>query len=282
MGIEVRGLRKAYGDIAVLESLDFDVRAGEVVALLGPNGAGKTTTIGILTTLIAADAGTVTVAGHDARNEPDLVRRVISFTGQAASVDGLLTGRENLVMMARLRGESLAEARATADEALNTFGLADAGNRRSSTYSGGMRRKLDLALGLLGEAPVLLLDEPTTGLDTRARSWLWEHVRAAASRGAAVLVTTQYLEEADQLADRVIVLDGGRVVANDTPAALKASVASPRLELTGANGAVTTFHTSASVADVRTILAQAPADALVTLRTPTLDDVFLELTSAEN
>ena len=281
MAIEAKGLRKSYGEQSVLEGLDLTVAPGEVVALLGPNGAGKTTTIGILTTLVAADAGTASVAGYDVATQADEVRRAISVTGQSASVDGLLTGHENLVMMARLRGQSLAEARATADEALVAFGLSEDSGKRVSAYSGGMRRKLDLALGLVGRAPVLLLDEPTTGLDTRARAWLWDQIRLAARGGAAVLVTTQYLEEADQLADRVVVLDGGRVVANDTPAALKASVASPRLEMTTPDGSVTTHHTTASASDVRTLLADAPADAMVTLRTPTLDDVFLELTSAE-
>jgi ABC-2 type transport system ATP-binding protein len=281
MAIEAHGLSKAYGDHVVLDDFAISVASGEVVALLGPNGAGKTTTLGILTTLVAADSGTATVAGYDVATQPDDVRRAIAVTGQSASVDGLLTGRENLVMMARLRGQPLAAARATAASALDTFGLTDAANRRASTYSGGMRRKLDLALGLVGDAPVLLLDEPTTGLDPRARAWLWDQVRAAAGHGAAVLVTTQYLEEADQLADRVVVLDGGRVVASDTPAALKASVASPRLEVTGPDGSVATHHTTASAADVRALLAGLPDDALISLRTPTLDDVFLELTSAD-
>ena len=278
--ILAQGLTKSYGSTAVLQGLDLTVNAGEVVALLGPNGAGKTTTIGILTTLLAADAGVASVCGHDVGAEPESVRRAISVTGQSASVDGMLTGRENLVMLGRLRGLAPAAATTRADELLTEFGIADAANRRASTYSGGMRRKLDLALGLIVTPPVLILDEPTTGLDTRSRSWLWDQVRATAADGAAVLVTTQYLEEADQLADRVVVLDHGRAVANDTPAALKASVAAPRLELATAQGTpIAEHHTTATVADLRALLADAPDDAHVTLRTPTLDDVFLELTT---
>ena len=280
MSIETQGLSKSYGDVRVLDALDLRVSAGEVVALLGPNGAGKTTALSILTTLVAADSGHAAVAGFDVATQPEEVRRAIAVTGQSAAVDGMLTGRENLVMMARLRGESVATAKTTAGDALNSFGLTEAADRRASTYSGGMRRKLDLALGLIGRMPVLLLDEPTTGLDPRARTWLWEQVRSAASDGAAVLVTTQYLEEADQLADRVVVLDQGRAVADGTPAHLKSSVASPRLELTDAAGAaLASHHTTASVADIRALLATAPDDATVVLRTPTLDDVFLELTS---
>lgn len=279
MTIEITDLTKAYGENAVLRGLNLRVGAGEVVALLGPNGAGKTTTIGVLTTLIPADGGTAIVAGFDAATEPEHVRRAISVTGQSASIDPLLTGTENVQMMARLRGASARDARELARHVLSEFGLEDAADRRASTYSGGMRRRLDLALGLVTPAPVLILDEPTTGLDTRSRSWLWGQVRAAAAAGAAVLVTTQYLEEADQLADRVVVLDGGVAVADDAPAALKASVAAPRLELMSASGGLlATEHTTATVADLQRLLADAPADATVAIRTPTLDDVFLELT----
>ena len=279
MSIRATGLAKSFGDAQVLAGLDLEVGAGEVVALLGPNGAGKTTTIGILTTLLAPDAGEATVAGFDVATSPEQVRRAIAVTGQSSSVDPMLTGAENLGMMARLRGASRAEAARTAARMLEEFGLDDAAKRQVSKYSGGMRRRLDLALGLVTQAPVLILDEPTTGLDTRSRSSLWEQVRAAAAHGAAVLVTTQYLEEADQLADRVVILHNGVAVANDTPSALKASIAAPRLELATASGLPLTVHaTSATVSDLRELLADAPPDATVAIRTPTLDDVFLELT----
>jgi ABC-2 type transport system ATP-binding protein len=279
MTIEANGLTKAFGETPVLAGLDLEVRAGEVVALLGPNGAGKTTTIGILTTLTAADGGSATIAGFDVATQADQVRRAIAVTGQSASVDPMLTGAENVAMMARLRGAARADASALAATMLDEFGLAEAANRRASTYSGGMRRRLDLALALVAPAPVMIFDEPTTGLDTRSRAWLWEQIRAAARNGAAVLVTTQYLEEADQLADRVVVLHNGIAVANDTPAALKASVAAPRLELaTASGGLLLAGPTTATAADLRRLLADAPADATVTIRTPTLDDVFLELT----
>ena len=279
MSIRAKGLVKSFADAQVLAGLDLDVAAGEVVALLGPNGAGKTTTIGILTTLLASDAGEATVAGFDVATSPEEVRRAIAVTGQSSSVDPMLTGAENLRMMARLRGASRSQASDTAARMLEEFGLDDAANRQVSKYSGGMRRRLDLALGLVTQAPVLVLDEPTTGLDTRSRSWLWEQVRTAAANGAAVLVTTQYLEEADQLADRVVILHNGVAVANDSPAVLKASVAAPRLELATASGTPLTTHaTSATVADLRELLADAPPDATVAIRTPSLDDVFLELT----
>jgi ABC-2 type transport system ATP-binding protein len=280
MTIRATGLVKAFGDNPVLDGLDLDVAPGEVVALLGPNGAGKTTTIGILTTLVAADAGTATVAGFDVATEPEQVRRAISVTGQSASVDPMLTGAENVTMLARLRGVRRVAAEHQSRHLLRAFGLSDAANRRVSTYSGGMRRRLDLALGLITPSPVLILDEPTTGLDARSRAWLWEQVRSAAAAGAAVLVTTQYLEEADQLADRVVVLHNGVAVANDTPADLKASVAAPRLELATASGSLLASHpTTATVQDVLNLLSDAPPEAAVTIRTPTLDDVFLELTT---
>ena len=280
-GIEIRGLHRGYQGVEVLRGLYMDVRAGEVVALLGPNGAGKTTTIAILTTLLMPDAGTALVAGHDVATAPDSVRAAIAVTGQSASVDGMLTGRENLEMMMRLWGATIREARARAGSALEEAGLADAADRRASTYSGGMRRRLDLTLGLVSKARVLFLDEPTTGLDTRARAWLWGEVRAAAARGTAVLVTTQYLEEAEAFADRVVILHGGVAVADDTPANLTSSVAAARLELETASG-ITTLHTDGTVANLRALLADAPEGATVTVRRPTLDDVFLDLTKEVN
>lgn len=277
MGVVARGLAKAFGSTEVLRGLDLDVAPGEVVALLGPNGAGKTTTLGILTTLLEGDRGEATVGGFDVASEPEAVRSVIAVTGQASAVDAMLTGAENLRMIARLRGLGRGEANRAVEESLAESGLADAGGRRVGAYSGGMRRKLDLALGLIAPTRVLFLDEPTTGLDTRARSWLWGRVRQAAAEGAAVLVTTQYLEEADHLADRVVILHGGVAVANDTPAALKASVASPRLELEGPDGVVS-HHTDGTVASVRDLLVGRPDALTVTVRRPTLDDVFLDLT----
>jgi len=277
MGVVARGLTKAFGATGVLRGLDLDVAPGEVVALLGPNGAGKTTTLGVLTTLIGADTGEATVGGYDVASEADGVRSVIGVTGQASAVDAMLTGAENLRMIARLRGLGRGEANRAVSESLAESGLADVANRRVGDYSGGMRRKLDLALGLIAPTRVLFLDEPTTGLDTRARTWLWGRVRHAAAEGAAVLVTTQYLEEADHLADRVVILNGGVAVANDTPATLKASVASPRLELDGPGG-IASHHTDGTVGSVRALLAGMPDGHLVTVRRPTLDDVFLDLT----
>jgi ABC-2 type transport system ATP-binding protein len=276
-GVVARELSKDFGSTRVLRGLDLDVAPGEVVALLGPNGAGKTTTLGILTTLLVADGGEATVGGFDVATQAEDVRSVIAVTGQASAVDAMLTGAENLRMIGRLRGLSRAEASRATAEALTESGLVEAADRRVSGYSGGMRRKLDLALGLIAPTRVLFLDEPTTGLDTRARAWLWGRVRAAAVEGAAVLVTTQYLEEADHLADRVVILHSGVAVANDTPAALKASVASPRLELARHDG-VTSRHTDGTVGSVRALLEGEPDSVAVTVRRPTLDDVFLDLT----
>jgi ABC-2 type transport system ATP-binding protein len=222
--IHVTGITKAFGKHTVLDGVDLEVRAGEIVGLLGPNGAGKTTLVNILTTLVAPDGGTASVAGFDVVTHPREVRRRISLTGQAAAVDGLLTGDENLRMMARLSGLSPAASRARATELLARFDLTGSARKLVSTYSGGMRRRLDLALSLVVTPPVAFLDEPTTGLDTRSRRELWDAIRALAADGAAVLLTTQYLEEADQLCDRVALLDGGRIVAVGTADELKARV----------------------------------------------------------
>jgi daunorubicin resistance ABC transporter ATP-binding subunit len=242
--ITVTGITKAFGKQQVLAGVDLDVRPGEIVALLGPNGAGKTTLVNILTTLVRPDAGQATVAGFDVLTEPDEVRRRISLTGQSAAVDELLTGDENLRMMARLAGLPRAAAGARSAELLARFDLAASARKVVSTYSGGMRRRLDLALSLVVPAPVVFLDEPTTGLDTRSRRELWDAIRAFAAEGSAVLLTTQYLEEADRLAHRIALLDGGRIVAVGTGDELKARV----------------------------------GDEL-SLPEPTLDDVFLALTS---
>jgi ABC-2 type transport system ATP-binding protein len=224
--IEASGLTKAFGDQRVLDGLDLTVDAGEVFALLGPNGAGKTTTVRILTTLLRPDGGTARVAGHDVVADPSAVRGAISLTAQEAAVDELLTGRENLRMIARLRGAS----RSRADELLARFDLEEPGDRRVATYSGGMKRRLDLAMSLVVKPVVLFLDEPSTGLDPRSRIAVWEAVTGLVDEGVTVLLTTQYLEEADRLANRIAVIDHGRVVAQGTAAELKAGAAVDTLD----------------------------------------------------
>jgi oleandomycin transport system ATP-binding protein len=222
--IETHGLVKRFGDTTALDGVDLAARTGSVLAVLGPNGAGKTTAIRILATLLEPDEGRALVGGYDVVAQAQQVRRLIALTGQYAAVDESLTGIENLLLIGRLLGQSRAAARGRAAELLAQFGLADAGGRAVKTYSGGMRRRLDLAASLVGRPRVLYLDEPTTGLDPRARSGLWEVVRALTSDGVTVLLTTQYMEEADQLADDVVVIDRGRVVAVGTPGQLKAQV----------------------------------------------------------
>lgn len=218
--IRVRGVEKSFGDLAVLRGVDLDVRAGSIVALLGSNGAGKTTLVRILSTLLRADAGAATIHGHDVALEPARVREAISLTGQFAAVDEVLTGRENLVLVARLR--HLPDPGAVADALLERFSLADAGGRRAGTYSGGMRRRLDIAMSLVGSPPVVVLDEPTTGLDPQARLEVWRTIRDLAAGGTTVLLTTQYLEEAEQLADRIAILHEGTIIQDGTLAELKA------------------------------------------------------------
>jgi len=219
--IRLRGVTKAFHGIPVLDGLDLDVPAGSVFALLGPNGAGKTTTIGIIATLERPDAGTASVAGFDVVAQPREVRRRISLTGQSAAVDELLSGEENLRMLARLSGLRGGAIRRRCAELIERFDLVDAARRRVGTYSGGMRRRLDLALSLVFPAPLIILDEPTTGLDPRSRNELWAAIRELAADGTTVLLTTQYLEEADQLADRIGLLHRGALVAEGTPAELK-------------------------------------------------------------
>jgi ABC-2 type transport system ATP-binding protein len=217
--IRVRGLEKSYKELRVLRGVDFDVERGSIVALLGSNGAGKTTTVNILSTLLKADAGTASVNGFDVAAQPADVRESISLTGQFAAVDEMLTGRENLVLVARLR--HLKNAGQIADGLLARFQLTDAAQRRASAYSGGMRRRLDIAMSLIGNPPVIFLDEPTSGLDPQSRLEVWNSVRELAGRGTTVLLTTQYLDEAEQLADRIAILHQGRVIANGTLAELK-------------------------------------------------------------
>jgi daunorubicin resistance ABC transporter ATP-binding subunit len=230
--IHAEGLTKRYGDTVALGGVDLDVPAGSILGMLGPNGAGKTTAVRILTTLALPNEGRATVAGYDVVHQAALVRRNIGVTAQDATVDELLTGRQNLIMIGRLSGLSRVDAKRRADELLGNFDLADAAGRVLKGYSGGMRRRLDLAAGLVTQPPVLFLDEPTTGLDPTSRVRMWDIIRQLVASGVTLLLTTQYLDEADELADQIVVVDHGRVIANGTPADLKAKVGGARLELT--------------------------------------------------
>lgn len=219
IAISVKGLKKSYKNVPVLTGVDLEVKKGCIFALLGANGAGKTTIVKILSTLLRQDSGNATVNGFDVASKPDNVRASISLTGQFAAVDEILTGRENLIMIARLR--HLKDPHQVADDLLKRFGLTDAANRRSSTYSGGMRRRLDIAMSLVGDAPIIFLDEPTTGLDPEARIEVWKVIKELAGDGRTILLTTQYLEEAEQLADRIAILDKGRIIVNGSLSELK-------------------------------------------------------------
>jgi ABC-2 type transport system ATP-binding protein len=297
------GLRKSYGDHIVLEGIDLDVAEGTVFALLGPNGAGKTTIVQILSTLIGADAGEIRVAGHEVTREPDAVRAAIGVTGQFSAVDNLLTGRENLVLMADLHHLGRAEGRRRAAELLERFDLVDAATRTAATYSGGMRRQLDLAMGLVADPRVVFLDEPTTGLDPRSRHTMWQIIRDLVAGGATVFLTTQYLDEADELADRIAVLDQGRLVAEGTADELKRLVPGGHIslrftdasELESAARALGMVDPPSSDDDLtlqlpsdgglrslRAVLARLDAESIdvdeLSVHTPDLDDVFLALT----
>jgi ABC-2 type transport system ATP-binding protein len=306
--IAVRELRKSYGSHHVLRGVDLTVRRGEIYALLGPNGAGKTTAVNILTTLVPADSGTVTVAGADVTKDPARVRALVALTGQYAAVDGFQTGEENLLMMGSLAHLPRRAVRPRAHELLERFDLTDAARRPVSTYSGGMRRRLDLAISLVASPAVLVLDEPTTGLDPASRAQLWDVVRALATDGTTVLLTTQYLEEADRLADTIAVLHDGVVAARGTASELKALVAGDHVriafedvaslraarELAPAAGLVVvdvderdlalTTPAADPVAMIREALALADQHRLalagVSVVKPTLDDVFLAITGA--
>jgi ABC-2 type transport system ATP-binding protein len=303
LAVEAAGLQKSYGQTRVLAGVDLRVTRGSVFALLGPNGAGKTTTVRILATLLRADAGRARVAGFDVVSERRQVRRSISLTGQFAAVDDLQTGEENLRMMARLAGLSPRQARRRARELLGQFDLTDAAGRRTATYSGGMHRRLDLAAGLVVPPAVIFLDEPTTGLDPRSRQQMWAVITGLAGTGVTVFLTTQYLEEADQLADRIAVVDGGTVVAEGTAAQLKQRVAGERLDLVLRTGAdfeqmarylgdrairrdpaelIIGVATDGSSVQVRELLDELDPGrdtvARFTVHTPTLDEAFLTLT----
>jgi ABC-2 type transport system ATP-binding protein len=299
--ISVRGLRKSFGDHVVLDDLDLTVAEGSVFALLGPNGSGKTTTVDILSTLTRADSGEVGVAGHDVAREPRAVRAAIAVTGQFTAVDNLLTGAENLRLMADLLHLDRRTGQARAADLLERFDLVEAAGTYPVTYSGGMRRKLDLAMGLMGDPRIVFLDEPTTGLDPRSRRAVWDVVRALVGDGVTVLLTTQYLEEADQLADRIGVLDGGRLVAEGTAAELKRMVPGGSVRLRFADrqpldeaarilpGATVDADAltldvpgDGSVRALKDVLARLDDAAIdvadLTLHAPGLDDVFLALT----
>ena len=278
--IEVAGLTTSYGDHRVLDGIDLTVPTGTVHALLGPNGAGKTTLVTILATLLAPDAGELRVAGFDVLRQPAAVRSVIGVTGQLSAVDELLTGRENLRLVADLAHLPRSSVAGVVAASLARFGLEDAADRRVQTYSGGMKRRLDLAMTLIAFPRVLFLDEPTTGLDPRSRRDLWDTVREQVADGVTVLLTTQYLEEADQLADQVSVLDAGRLVAQGSPAELKARVPGGRVRVQRSDGTVAQLPHDGSVAGLRRVLdgLDDAEVADVTVESATLDDVFLALT----
>jgi ABC-2 type transport system ATP-binding protein len=299
--ISARGLRKAFGEKTVLDGIDLTVQPGTILALLGPNGAGKTTAVHLLTTYLRPDAGEIRIAGQDPARNPQAVRRAIGVSGQFSAVDGYLTGRENLMLMADLHLLPKAAGRRKTEELLERFELSEAAGKPASTYSGGMKRKLDLAMTLVGDPAVIFLDEPTTGLDPRSRHTMWDIIRGLVAEGTTMLLTTQYLEEADQLAHRVAVLDGGRIVAEGTPAELKARIPGGHIELSFAgraeldaaamvlgptvrdeDGLTLQLPGDGRVATLRTLLRQLD-DASVeveglTVHTPDLDDVFFALT----
>ena len=299
--IATTGLRKSFGDHLVLDGIDLDVGEGTIFALLGANGAGKTTIVQILSTLIGADAGALRVDGHDVTRDPDAVRAVIGVTGQFSAIDNLLTGEENLVLMADLHHLGRAEGRRRAAELLDRFGLAEAARKTAATYSGGMRRRLDLAMGLIADPRIVFLDEPTTGLDPRSRRTMWQIVRDLAAGGVTVFLTTQYLEEADHLADRIAVLDRGKLIAEGSADELKRLVPGGHISLrfTDASELESAARALGEMArdddeltlqlpsdggarSLRSLLDRLDAESIevdgLSVHTPDLDDVFLALT----
>jgi ABC-2 type transport system ATP-binding protein len=304
--ISATGLRKSYGDHVVLDGIDLNVPSGTVFSMLGPNGAGKTTTVQVLSTLIASDGGEVRVAGHDLAREPEAVRAAIGVTGQFSAVDNKLTGEENLILMADLRRLGKREGRRRAAELLDRLDLVDAARKIAFTYSGGMRRRLDLAMTLVGDPRIIFLDEPTTGLDPRSRRTMWQIVRDLVAGGVTIFLTTQQLEEADRLADRIAVLDHGQIVAEGTPQQLKRLVPGGHIRLQFAEAvalekAARAFG-DATPRDDEALTLQVPSDggvaslralldrldresidvAELSVHTPDLDDVFLALTGRED
>ena len=299
--IAATGLRKSFGDQVVLDGIDLNVQRGTVFSLLGANGAGKTTTVKILSTLLSADAGDVRVAGHDLAREPDAVRAAIGVTGQFSAVDNLLTGQENLRLMADLHHLARGEGRRRATRLLEQFDLTEAGKKPASTYSGGMRRRLDLAMTLVGSPQLIFLDEPTTGLDPRSRRNMWQIIRDLVASGVTIFLTTQYLEEADELADRIAVLDHGRVVAEGTAEELKRRIPGGHVRLRfadqqGLDAAMRVLGQASrdndalalrvpgdgSLRSLKTLIGRLDDQAIevdeLSVHTPDLDDVFLALT----
>ena len=305
LAVAASGLVKTFGDFRAVDGIDLEVRRGEVFGVLGPNGAGKTTTLKMLATLLPIDAGEASIFGVDVRHQPHMIRQLVGVTGQYASVDENLTGAENLWLFGRLQGLSSARSKATASDLLERFGLSEARDKQIKTFSGGMRRRLDLAASLISQPPLIFLDEPTTGLDPRTRGQMWETIRELIREGSTVLLTTQYLDEADQLADRIAVIDRGIKVAEGTPDELKTSVGSSTLQLRMSEVA----DTAAAADVVRLVLLEEPvltpeaggmnaaladanqaADVLIALRQsglsiasatvqkPTLDEVFMAIT----
>ncbi len=301
--IKVENLYKSYGNVKVLKGVNFTVKKGTILALLGPNGAGKTTIVRILSTLLSYDKGSVTVGGYDVKKDADKVRSVIGLTGQAAAVDELLTGRENLIMMGQLYRLTTKSAKSRANELLEEFDLVDAADRPAKTYSGGMRRRLDLAVSLIAAPPLIFLDEPTTGLDPRSRQAMWKIIENLVDEGTTILLTTQYLEEADQLADNIIVIDNGKVIAEGTAKQLKSKIGSDRLELNFKNtnellaagklieikgkdvnekDLLVSVPIKDANKDVRNVLDKLAKNNIevesMGIHKPTLDDVFLSVT----
>lgn len=305
--IVIKNLKKSYGENTVLKGIDISVKRGTMLALLGPNGAGKTTTVRIMSTLLKFDGGSVEVDGIDVAKNPDAVRRIIGLTGQSAAVDEMLTGRENLVMMGRLYKLTKKSASVRAEELLEEFDLVEAANRPLKTYSGGMRRRLDLAVSLIATPPIIFLDEPTTGLDPRSRIAMWDIINKLKAGGTTILLTTQYLEEADQLADRIVVIDGGKVIAEGTAKELKSKIGNDILELTFANKkafSAAEIELKKTIVDANekeltlsVLIQDTNRDVQKALETlsnsnikiesmavhkPTLDDVFLSLTDKKS